>query len=125
MKAGAVGLIMMTLVSTSCGLANQDGKCAIVGKRLTEIKLQGAIYGPVGAKVRIESCPKLKIPFVFIGEEPESYSRLRELAEKKEDVVTFHGVADAFVVTEGRDDYILVIGYLHEVTLDTVGDTRR
>jgi hypothetical protein len=80
--------------------------------------MRGIIYGSVGAKAYVNDCPGVKLPFAFIGSEPDDYKRLEQLAEKREDVLGFNAVGDGYIVTDGPGRYVLLLIALDKVRED-------
>ena len=82
--------------------ALHDDSCKL-GIHLYDQKISGFIYGELGAKVRIDSCPGSDISFVFIkNSQPESYTKLNKISSSQERVVGFSAIGNGYIVLEDK-----------------------
>jgi len=96
-----------------CGTHNSSAAahtpCVQLGERLHYQHIQGTIFGAVRTKIRLQSCPELKIGLAFIGEPDPNYAKLESRATRTMSVVAFRAVADGFLVrSSGQYTFIAI-----------------
>ena len=106
------------LLACTARNAAADPSCSVIGKRIHEQPLRGIIFGSVGAKAEVGICHGVRLPFAFIGGEPEAYHRMKRLAEQRDDVLGFDAMADGYIVTDGPGKYALLLLTLERVRED-------
>jgi hypothetical protein len=90
--------------------------CSPIGKRIRDQSVRGVIYGDVGAKAEVKSCPGIRLPLVFVGTEPTDYQRLKLISQRRHSAVSFSGLGDGYIVKDGAPDrYSLLLVALTDI----------
>ncbi len=111
-------LLILIATATSCTSEPPElakSQCSRVGQRLGETPVKGFIFGELGTKVLLNSCPGVQVPITFIGDAPPEFMKLVSVAVQREDVVGFEAVANGFVVQERDRDPVLILTSLDKL----------